>query len=170
MPIPYALNWDVENRPHNRVGLLLTEAPYTKKYKAVFPWPMKRPGIYSTTLDKTDKDVVHKKEEGTHKAMQENWELYGVAEKETAKFFACAVPKTYLSTLCEELPMYMCDITAMTILAHLQKNTTGNHRLKSWPFEMLCDSITTRTTPVLSTSKQYGACAEAIRASQVEHH
>jgi hypothetical protein len=25
--------------------------------------------------------------------------------------------------------MYMCDFTAITILAHLQKNATGNHEI-----------------------------------------
>ena len=55
--------------------------------------------------------------------------LYDMAEKETAKFFAWAVLETYLSALCEGLPTYMCDVTAMTILIHLQKNPTGNYEI-----------------------------------------
>ena len=55
--------------------------------------------------------------------------LYDVAEKETAKFFAWAVPKTYLSALCKGPPMYMCNVTAMMILIHLQNNVTGNHKI-----------------------------------------
>ena len=39
--ILYALRWNVGNRTHNLVRLLLVEAPYVKKYKAVFPWPIK---------------------------------------------------------------------------------------------------------------------------------
>jgi hypothetical protein len=36
--------------------------------------------------------------------------------------------------------MYMCDVTAIAILAHLQKNATGNHEinilaLKDWLLE-----------------------------------
>ena len=90
MPILCALRWDVENGTHNLIGLLLVEAPYVKKYKAAFLWPTKRPGIYSTTLDKEDKDVAHATGEATHKTKQEDWVLYDVAEKETAKFFAWA--------------------------------------------------------------------------------
>jgi hypothetical protein len=68
VPILCALCWDVENGTHNLVGLLLAEPPHVKKYKAAFPWLTKRPGIYSATLDKTDKDVVHAKGEATYKA------------------------------------------------------------------------------------------------------
>ena len=70
------------------------------------------------TLDKTDKDIVHTKGKATHKAKQEDWVLYDVAEKERAKFFPWAVPT----------PMCMCDATAMTILVHLQKNATEKFR------------------------------------------
>ena len=74
VPILYALCWDVENGTHNRVGLLLTlaEAPYVNTYKEAFPRPTKRPGIYSTTLDKEGKDIVRAKGKTTHKAKQED--------------------------------------------------------------------------------------------------
>ena len=81
MTILYAFRWDPENGAHNLVGLLLAEAPYAKIQKAAFPRPTKRPGIYSTTLDKEDKDVVHAKGNATHKAKQEDLVLYDVAEK-----------------------------------------------------------------------------------------
>lgn len=55
--------------------------------------------------------------------------LCDVAEKEPAKFFAWAVPKTHLSALCKGPSMCMCDVTAMMILVHLQKNATGNHEI-----------------------------------------
>ena len=66
--ILYALRLDVENGTHNLVGLLLAEAPYVKKYKAVFPRPITWSGIYSTTLDKEDEDVIRAKSEAAHKA------------------------------------------------------------------------------------------------------
>jgi hypothetical protein len=69
------------------------------------------------------------KGEATHKSKEEDWVLYDVAEKETAKFFAWAVPKTYLSALCEGRPIYIDNSTAIMILVHLQKNTTGNHKI-----------------------------------------
>ena len=50
------------------MGLLLAKDSYLKRYKAKFPRPTKRPGIYSLTLGKTDKDVVSAKGEATHKA------------------------------------------------------------------------------------------------------
>ena len=129
VPILYTLRWDVENGTHNLVGLLLVEAPYVKKHKEKFPRPTKRPGIYSTTLDKEDKEVVRVKGAANHKENQEDWALYEVSEKETAMFFAWAVPKRYLSALCEGPSMYMCDGTAMSIPVHLQKNVTGNHEI-----------------------------------------
>ena len=52
--------------------------------------------------------------------------LYNVAEKEMAKFFAWDILKTYLAALYDSSPMYMCDVTAIMILAHLQKNTADN--------------------------------------------
>ena len=72
VPILYALFWDVENRTPTLVGLLLTEAPYVKKYKEKFSQPTKRPGIYSTILDKEGKEVIHMKDEAAHKAKQDN--------------------------------------------------------------------------------------------------
>jgi hypothetical protein len=85
VPILYALRWDVENGIHNLVCLLLAEAPHVKKYNEKFPLPTKRPGIYSTTLDKVGKEFVRVKGEATHKAKQEDWVLYDVVEKETGK-------------------------------------------------------------------------------------
>jgi hypothetical protein len=70
------------------VGFLLAEAPYVKKYKEKFPRPTKWPGAYSTALNKEDKEVVPAKGNATHKVKQENWVLYDMAKKETAKFFA----------------------------------------------------------------------------------
>jgi hypothetical protein len=72
VPILYTLRWDTENKTQHLVGLLLAEAPYAKKYKAAFPRPTKRPGIYSSALGKEDKDVVRVKDEVTHKAKQED--------------------------------------------------------------------------------------------------
>jgi hypothetical protein len=129
VPILNALRWDVENRTHYVVGLLLAESLYVKKYKEAFPRPMKRPGIYSTTPNKEDKKVVRAKDEATHKLKQEDRVLYSVVEKETAKCFAWAVAKTYLSALCKGSPMYMCNVTAMTILVHLQNSATGNNAI-----------------------------------------
>jgi hypothetical protein len=88
-----------------------------------------RPGIYRTILDKENKDVVCTKGEATHKAKQEDRVLYDVLEKETAKFFACAVLEIYLLALCEGPTMYMCNVTAMMVLVQLQKNATGNHEI-----------------------------------------
>jgi hypothetical protein len=64
--IVYVLRWNVENGMHSIVELLLTDAPHVAKYKALFPWPISRPGIYSATLDTADKDVVHTKGRATH--------------------------------------------------------------------------------------------------------
>ena len=119
----------MENGTHNLVSLLLVEAPYVKKYKEAFPRPTKRPGIYSTTLNKEDNDVVCAKGGATHRANQEDCVLYNVVEKATAKFFPWAFPKTYILALCEGPPMYMCNVIVMTILVHLQKNETGNHEI-----------------------------------------
>ena len=44
VPILYALRWDVENRTHILVGLLLAEAPYVKKYKEPSLGPPKGQG------------------------------------------------------------------------------------------------------------------------------
>ena len=55
--------------------------------------------------------------------------LNDLAEKQTAKFFAWTVQKTYLSALCEGPTMYMCNVTAMTTLKHLQKNATYNYKI-----------------------------------------
>ena len=66
--ILYALRWDAENGTHNLGGLLLARVSYMKKYNNAFPWPTKRPVIYSSTLDKTEQDVVRANGEATHKA------------------------------------------------------------------------------------------------------
>ena len=129
VPILYDLCRDVENGSRNLVGLLLAVASYVKKHKEAFPRPTKRPEIYSMTLNREDKEMFCAKGKATHKAKQEDWVLYDVAEKETEKFFAWAVPKTYLSALCKGPPRYMCDVTMMAILVHLQKNVTGNHEI-----------------------------------------
>ena len=101
VPILHTLCWGARNGTHSLVDLLLAQAPYVKKYKTVFPHPTKKTGIYSSALDKTDKDMVRVKGEVTLKAKQEDWVLYDVTEKETVKFFTWAVPKTSLSSLCK---------------------------------------------------------------------
>ena len=88
--IIYTLHWDMENKTHNLVGLLLEEVSYVNNYKKMFPWSTKRPEIYILTRVKTDKYVVHVKCNAAHKANQEAWVLYDVTEKETTQFFTWA--------------------------------------------------------------------------------
>jgi hypothetical protein len=65
----------VENEAHNLVGPLLADTSYVEKYKASFPRPTSRTGVYSSTLDKSDNDFIRAKGEATHMAKQENWVL-----------------------------------------------------------------------------------------------
>ena len=109
--------------------LLLAEDAYVKKYKAAFPRPMKRPGIYSATIAKTTKEIVQAEDEATRKNKQEDWVLYDVVDQETLKFFAWAAPETYLSAFYEEPPLCITGVTAMVILKHLQKNGAGNYEI-----------------------------------------
>jgi hypothetical protein len=124
VPILYALRWDVENGTHNLSGLLLTEAPRVKKYKEKFPLPTKRPEIYSTTLDKEDKEVVRAKGEAIQKSKQEDWVLYDVTKKETGKLSGDKVRAVFYHNfwLCPWLSMHV-----VFLCYSKKKHTWRNH-------------------------------------------
>ena len=119
------------------------------------PQAHKRPGIYNTTLDKEDTDVVCAKVEATHTVKQEDRVLYDVAEKETAKFFVWAIPKTYLSSLCKSMKMYICAMSQQWhSLSTSRRTWWATTASTSLPSRSQYTSTTRNTTPSRSTPKR----------------
>ena len=126
--ILFGIRYDAEKAKHNLIGLVISDEEYTGRYTDSFVRP-ERPKAYDDEIDVTSTITAEiRRAEAVWRAKIADWELYDVAESESARFIVDAVDDVWLAELKKKTTIY-AEVTAFDMLAHLRTHCLGEHEV-----------------------------------------